>query len=96
MKAADQLIRDVRALREQRDEALETAQNNYKLYDAEREQNRLLTAALAAVLLFHSQGEWDQAKRIKWFNLTQSTEATTEVLCDVARAALAAQEGTGG
>lgn len=48
-------------------------------------------AAMRAVLMFHSGKPWDYAARHKWFNLTQSSEATTKVVCDMVRAAL---EGT--
>lgn len=56
---------------------------------------RLIAAAPAlrdaceAVLLFHSGGPWDETKREQWFNLTQETDATTKVLCDTVRKALA-------
>lgn len=54
---------------------------------AKLEQERTHNA-LEAVLLFHSASPWDQAKRTQWWNLTQSEEATTRVLCDVVRLAL--------
>jgi len=44
--------------------------------------------ALEAVLLFHSESPWDETKRAQWWNLTQSNEATTRVLCDTVRIAL--------
>ena len=44
--------------------------------------------ALRAVLMFHSGAAWDYQSRHDWFNLTQSSEATTKILCDVVRAAL--------
>lgn len=47
-----------------------------------------LRTALRAALLFHSGGEWDDAKRQQWQELTGSTEATTKVLCNTVRAAL--------
>jgi len=50
--------------------------------------NDAKTNALKAVLLFHSASPWDQAKSTEWWNLTQSNEATTRVLCDTVRLAL--------
>jgi hypothetical protein len=44
--------------------------------------------ALSALLLFHSGTPWDDQKRALWFNLTGQQDATTKVLCDVARKAL--------
>ena len=49
--------------------------------------------ALKAVLLFHSGGEWDSLRRAEWAALTGSSEATTKVLCDTVRAALAKAGG---
>jgi len=43
---------------------------------------------LEAVLLFHSASPWTEAKREQWLALTQTTEATTRVLCDTVRIAL--------
>lgn len=46
--------------------------------------------ALGAVLLFHGHiGPWDEATRESWRALTGVDEATTRVLCDAVRAALA-------
>lgn len=45
--------------------------------------------ALEAVLLFHSGGPWDAAKRELWDRLSHGNEATTKSLCDIARAAIA-------
>ena len=44
--------------------------------------------ALEAVLLFHSGGPWDAAKRARWLEITGNTEATTKILCDTVRGAL--------
>lgn len=49
---------------------------------------REMTAALMAVLLFHGGGEWTDAKRAEWKALTGTDEATTKTLCDTVRAAL--------
>jgi hypothetical protein len=62
--------------------------------------------ALQAVLLFHSAGPWDGAKRLEWQNICaevlgsnnlpgrvigrSSWDATTRVLCDLVREALEA------
>lgn len=54
-----------------------------------------LRDALEAVLLYHSSGSWDVAKRDRWVALTGSLEATTKVLCDVVRLALAESQETG-
>jgi len=48
-----------------------------------------LEDALRAVLLFHSTGEWDEPKRTEWRRITGTNEATTKVLCDHVRSALA-------
>ena len=39
-----------------------------------------------AVLLFHSGGEWTQADRETWLELTGSVDASTLTLCNLARA----------
>lgn len=49
---------------------------------------REMTSALMAVLLFHGGDEWTDAKRREWKALTGSDEVTTKVLCDTVRAAL--------
>jgi len=49
-----------------------------------------VTAALEAVLLFHSGDDWDARKRYAWLVFTGTTEATTKVLCDTVRKALLA------
>lgn len=48
-----------------------------------------LLKACKATLLFHGAGHWDDEKRLEWLNLTGHSEATTKVLCDFVRAALA-------
>ena len=49
----------------------------------------LLRDACRAVLLFHSGGEWDEERRNEWHALTGEDEATTKILCDTVRRALA-------
>jgi streptomycin 6-kinase len=39
-----------------------------------------------AVLLFHSGEPWTTERRATWISLTGSDEATTRVLCNLARA----------
>jgi hypothetical protein len=49
---------------------------------------------LRAVLMFHDGATWDANRRAEWKRITGSDEATTKVLCDHVRAALAfASEG---
>jgi hypothetical protein len=45
--------------------------------------------ALRLVLLFHTGGDWTAERRAEWLRITGSTEATTKVLCDHVRSALA-------
>lgn len=52
-----------------------------------------MAEALHAVLLFHSGDRWDTEKNARWLLLTGSEEATTKVLCDTVRAALADAAG---
>ena len=52
-----------------------------------------LLAALEAVLLFHSGREWDETTRREWLRLVGAPDATTKVLCDVARAVIAKARG---
>lgn len=47
-----------------------------------------MEAALEAVLIFHHSG-WNDIARQRWRRLTDSTEATTKILCDTVRRALA-------
>jgi hypothetical protein len=48
-----------------------------------------LVAALRLPLLFHGGGDWTEERRAEWKALTGSDEATTKVMCDTIRAALA-------
>jgi hypothetical protein len=48
----------------------------------------VVTAALEAVLLFHSDTPWDLPKRNRWLALTGTTDVTTKVLSDTVRTAL--------
>ena len=52
-----------------------------------------LLAALEAVLLFYRGDWWDEGERQEWSRLAGTQEATTKVLCDVVRAALAKARG---
>jgi len=47
-----------------------------------------LRDALKLVLLFHG-GRWDDAEKTEWHRITGTREATTKVLCDHVRSALA-------
>jgi hypothetical protein len=55
--------------------------------DHERQKD-LVTAALEAVLLFHSDTPWDLPKSNRWLALTGTTDVTTKVLCDTVRKVL--------
>ena len=44
--------------------------------------------ALSLVLLFHSDGEWDEVKAAKWRRLSNNREPTTRTMCDCVREAL--------
>lgn len=46
---------------------------------------RQLCEATETVLLFHSGGAWDDAKRARWEALTGCAEASTRTLCDYLR-----------
>lgn len=48
-------------------------------------------SALEATLMWFNESNWDDAKRQKWERLTGNKEATTRVLCDCVRAAIAAE-----
>jgi len=52
----------------------------------------LVTAAVEAVLLFHSDTPWTTHKMNRWLALTGTTDVTTKVLCDTVRAALQAHK----
>lgn len=41
-----------------------------------------LRQGLELPLLFHSGGDWDNAKRLRWREITGSDEANTRVMCD--------------
>jgi hypothetical protein len=45
-----------------------------------------------AVLLFHHGGPWRDADREVWLKLTGQYDATTKVLCDLAREVLAQRD----
>lgn len=47
-----------------------------------------LYKTLEAVLLFHSASPWDDSKRLRWLELTGTTDATTKTLCETVRKAL--------
>lgn len=49
----------------------------------------LLRDACRAVLLFHSGADWNEERRNEWHALTGEGEATTKILCDTVRRALA-------
>lgn len=51
-----------------------------------------LLNACRAVLLFHRGGEWTAEDRTLWHAITECEEATTKVLCDTVRAAVARAE----
>ena len=51
-----------------------------------------LLAACRAVLIFHSGGEWTHNAEIDWIRITGKDDATTKVLCDTVRAAIAKAE----
>ena len=51
---------------------------------------RRLADVVEALLLFYEAPYWTAAERAQWLRLTGQTEATTRVLADCARAALAA------
>lgn len=58
------------------------------------EENHRMTPLerfVRAVLLFHRGGQWTGTDRNEWVMLTNEEEATTRVLCDLARRLL--QEG---
>lgn len=44
-----------------------------------------LERLVRAVLLFHGNGPWLPEKSDEWWTLTSNREATTRVLCDLAR-----------
>lgn len=54
-----------------------------------------MRGALEVVLLFHAADGWTEEKRVRWRELTGSSEATTRVLCDTVRRALRGGSTTG-
>jgi hypothetical protein len=54
----------------------------------EIEYVRRLENALKATLLFHRGGPWTAADAAEWLRLTETSEATTQMLCNAARKAL--------
>jgi hypothetical protein len=58
------------------------------------EPSTVLGDALRLVLLFHAGGPWDAERQREWLRITGTTEATTKVLCDHIRAALALADET--
>lgn len=68
---------------------LELMRAAMKASDAENEK---LRRACEAVLLFYRAVYWDNAAADRWHELTGSREATTRVMCDTVRAALATKE----
>ncbi len=54
-----------------------------------------MRATLEAVLLFHSGSPWTPEKQAQWKTLTGADEATTKVLCDQVREALAVETAAG-
>ena len=59
-----------------------TSEPSYNLHDA-----------LKLVLLFHGVA-WDETERAEWERITGTREATTKVLCDHIRSALAMLDRT--
>lgn len=58
---------------------------NRETFYHEADYVRRLEKLAAAVLLFHRGGEWSDNDRQMWRALTDSEEATTKTLCDLAR-----------
>lgn len=52
-----------------------------------------LMEALEAVLIFHSDSFWSDDKHKRWKEITGKDEATTKILCDKVRQAIAKAEG---
>jgi hypothetical protein len=48
-----------------------------------------LLDAIRLVLLFHGGGDWNKEHRAEWLRITGTAEATTKVMCDHLRSALA-------
>lgn len=66
--------------------------NGDTLADAIATRLEAMGGALRLALLFHAGGPWGDAAQAEWWRLSGSTEATTRVLCDHIRAALARAE----
>jgi hypothetical protein len=64
-----------------------------ELVDLDQPLISRLVAALRLPLLFHSGAPWTEERRLEWRSLTGSYEATTKVMCDAIREALALAEG---
>jgi hypothetical protein len=52
--------------------------------------------ALRLVLLFYESPYWTSEEKAEWLRITGTSEATTKVLCDHVRSALAVLETEGG
>jgi hypothetical protein len=52
-----------------------------------------LVDALKLPLLFHAGGPWDAKRRAEWLRITGSLEATSKVMCDHLRSAVAMHFG---
>lgn len=48
-----------------------------------------LLDAIRLPLLFHAGGDWNKERRAEWLRITGTAEATTKVMCDHLRSALA-------
>lgn len=57
--------------------------------EAAEAENVRLREALALPLMFHAGGKWDEEQRAEWYRLAGTYDATTKVMCDTIRAALA-------
>lgn len=59
------------------------------VYDKKANECTALRNALKAVLIFHGGGPWTTEQQMKWADHAAGREATTKVLCDIVREALA-------
>lgn len=57
------------------------------------EREKAMADVLSLVLLFHRGGWWTQDDIGEWLRITGKTDATTKVMCDTIRAALAIPPG---
>ena len=55
-----------------------------------------LRAALALPLMFYAGGPWLESRAKKWLEITGESEATTRIMCDHIRKALALEPTTDG